>query len=241
MLEVSISDNVDVSPAERNAPERRRRGRPRVPLDRIVTTALRIVDEEGSDALTMRTLAHRLDTGTAVLYRAVANRAELLGHVVDWVFGEVEFDPDVLQDADWRQASQSAAQTIFDTLSRHSGIAPLLIQQVPTGPNALLVREKLLSVLLRNGFDPLDAARAYATLARYVIGFAAQFHGHNTAANIDASALTTFYQRLDAALFPATVAVADSLPSMTLEDEFRFGLQLLIAGLSALHGVPGDL
>jgi hypothetical protein len=39
-----------------------------VPLERIVATAARIVDEDGSDALSMRTLAQRLGSGTATLY-----------------------------------------------------------------------------------------------------------------------------------------------------------------------------
>lgn len=35
-------------------------------------------------------------------------------------------------------------------------------------------RERILSVLLDNGFAPAVAAHAYATLSRYVLGFAIQ-------------------------------------------------------------------
>src|SRR2546430_1768414 len=66
---------------------RRGPGRPCLPLDRIVATALRIVDEQGADALSMRSLAQALDSGTATLYRHFANRAELIAQVVDRVFG----------------------------------------------------------------------------------------------------------------------------------------------------------
>src|ERR1700745_1748683 len=52
----------------------RTRGRPAIPLDRIVTTALQIVDDEGADALSMRTLAQRLDSGPPTLYRHVTGR-----------------------------------------------------------------------------------------------------------------------------------------------------------------------
>jgi AcrR family transcriptional regulator len=238
MTDLPVSDDVDVPAAEDATTEvvsRRSRGRPRVPLDRIVTTALRVVNEEGADALSMRTLAQRLDTGTAVLYRAVANRAELIGHVVDFVFGEVEFDPDVFFGADWQQACLCAAQAMFDTLRRHRGIAPLLIEQVPTGPNTLALRERILAMLLENGFAPDAAARAYATTARYVVGFAAQLHGDDTVANLEATALSALFHELDPTDFPATIAVADYLPSMALEEQFRFGLQLLVAGLAALH------
>jgi len=40
--------------------------------------------------------------------------------------------------------------------------------------------------------------------------------------------------RLSSAEFPVTLAVADSLP-VPLEDEFVFGLELIINGLRRLH------
>src|SRR5689334_21438086 len=67
----------------------RSRGRPPLPLDRIIATAIEIVDEEGADALSMRTLAQRLESGTATLYRHFGSRAQLVAHVVDAVLGEV--------------------------------------------------------------------------------------------------------------------------------------------------------
>lgn len=214
---------------------RRSPGRPRVPFDRIIETALQLVDEDGADALSMRTLAQRLDTGTATLYRAVANRAELIAHVVDHVFAEIEFDPQVFGGDDWQSACRIGAQTTFDTLSRHRRAAPLLIEQVPTGPHAMAHREQFLAMLLNNGFAPEAAAGAYATIARYVLGFAAQLHGHGTAADVDPTDLRTRYRGLDPARFPATIAVADALPTMPLEAEFTFGLRLIVAGLTELR------
>ena len=43
---------------------------------------MQIIDEEGADALSMRSLAQRLDSGTATLYRHFPNRAALIapGH-----------------------------------------------------------------------------------------------------------------------------------------------------------------
>lgn len=237
-----MRNNANVTTADSDAaetPARRSPGRPRVPFERIVTTALRIVDEEGADALTMRTLAQRLDSGTAVLYRAVTNRAELIGHVVDWVLGEIEIDDDA-SDGDWQRACIAAAEAIFRVLHRHRGIAPLLIEQVPIGPNALVLRERVLAMLLANGFPPESASLVYVTLARYVVGFAAQLQGHNTEANIEPATITALYRQLDPARFPATLAVAECLPKQTLESEFHFGLQLLVAGLVHHRNAAAD-
>lgn len=209
----------------------RGRGRPPIPPDRIVAAALTIVDEDGADALSMRNLAQRLESGTATLYRHFGTRTELIAHVVDRVFGEVEFDEAQITGDDWGQACVTLAQNLFDVLKRHRNVAPLLVEQVPTGPNAMIHRERCIAVLLHSGFPPPLAARSYTTLVRFVLGFAMQFAGAGSSADLDLSAV---FHGLDPASFPATVAVADALP-VSLDDEFAFGLELILAGLAQLH------
>lgn len=193
-----------------------------------MATALRVVDEEGADALSMRTLAQRLDSGTATLYRHFGNRAGLVAHVVDHVFGEVEFDVDELAMMGWRQACQAAAQGMFDALSRHRNVAPLLVERIPAGPNAMALRERCLAVLLDNGFPAKLAAHTYATVARYVLGFAIQLGTSG-----DDRSFQDF-QNVDPASYSATAAVAEWLP-VSLEDEFTFGLRLIVNGLDQLR------
>jgi len=216
--------------AEEREVIRRPAGRPRLPLDRIVTTALQIVDDEGAAALSMRALAQRLDSGTATLYRHFASRAEVIAQVVDRVFGAVEFDDAELGAMTWQQACKAAACTMFDALRRHRNVAPLLAEDVPIGPHAMAVRERMIAVLLDNGFPPPLAARSYATLARYVLGFAIQL---STAGDLDDARLSGVFHALDSQLFPATVAVAGSLP-VPLDEEFAFGLDLIVEGLTQL-------
>jgi TetR/AcrR family transcriptional regulator, tetracycline repressor protein len=208
---------------------RRSPGRPAVPREHIIATALRIVDEEGAGALSMRTLAERLGSGTAVLYRHFVNRADLIARVADCVLGEIEINAEALAAMSWSEAYRTVAHALFDVVSRHKNVAPLLVEQVPTGPNAMVLRERCIAVLLDNGFLPRMAARAYATLARYVLGFAIQVNATGTGRSDDAQLSATF-RSLDRSVFPATVAVAKSLP-VPLEDEFAFGLELILKGL----------
>jgi AcrR family transcriptional regulator len=222
-----------VTIADDQSPARRSPGRPPIPLDRIVATALQIVDEEGADALSMRALAQRLDSGTATLYRHFAGRAELIAHVVDRVFGEAEFNTEEFGAMSWQQALQAIARTMFGALSRHKNVAPLLVGQIPIGPNAMALRERCIAVLLDSGFPPQLAARAYATLSRYVLGFAIQFSAQAAAGQPDDARQSAIFRSSDPSLFPATVAVAGSLP-VPLGDEFAFGLDLLVNGLSQL-------
>jgi TetR/AcrR family tetracycline transcriptional repressor len=209
---------------------RRSPGRPPVPLDQIVATALQIVDEEGADALSMRMLAQRLESGTATLYRHFANRSDVIARVVDRVFGEVEFSAEELAAKGWQRACESFARAIFEVLRHHPNVTPLLSEQEPIGPNAMAQRERLLAVLLDNGFTPQLAARSYATVARYVLSFAIQLTGRQ----FDDAKLAGHFDTLDPQAFPATLTVADYLP-VPLDEEFALGLKLIVDGLAKMH------
>lgn len=211
----------------------RSRGRPAVPLGRILAAAVELVDEQGVEALSMRSLAQRLESGTATLYRHFSNRSELISMVIDHLLAEVDLDGDAVASLPWQQACTLFAQHMFDALTRHGNVAPLLIEYTPMGPNALANRERCLSVFLDNGFPPVVAAHAYATLSRYVLGFALQLSA-SAGAEQDAALAATFHQ-LDPSRYPATRAVADDLP-VPLNEEFAFGLRLIVDGLERLRG-----
>jgi hypothetical protein len=153
--------------------------------------------------------------------------------MVDRMIGDIDFDADAFATLPWQQACTSFAQKMFDALGRHGNVASLLIGHVPMGPNGLTRREKVLAVLLDNGFPPVVAAHAYATLSRYVLGFAIQLSG-SAAAEQDAELAAAFHE-LDPSRYPATRAVADDLP-VPLEEEFAYGLRLIVAGLELSHG-----
>ena len=223
-----------MSTAEPREPRANRsRGRPALPLDRILAAAVELLDEQGVEALSMRSLAQRLQSGTATLYRHFSNRSELVSLVVDHLLGEVDLDAHAIAQLPWQQACMLFAQHMFDALGRHGNVASLLIEYTPMGPNALANRELCLTVLLDNGFSPAVAAHAYATLARYVLGFAIQLSGSAAVNSQQDAELSATFHQLDPSRYPATVAVADDLP-VPLEEEFAFGLQLIVAGLARL-------
>ncbi|PRI15355.1 TetR/AcrR family transcriptional regulator [Mycobacterium shigaense] len=203
-------------------------------MDRILSAAVELVDEQGADALSMRSLAQRLQSGTATLYRHFANRSELVSAVIDHILGEVDLDPEALTVLPWQQACISFAQHMLDALSRHGNVAVLLIEYTPVGMHALAIREVCLSVLLANGFQGRVAAHAYAMLARYVLGFAIQLSGTAAGDSEHDARLAAAFRELDPARYPATVAVAGDLP-VPLADEFTFGLRLIVGGLEQLR------
>lgn len=194
---------------------------------------MEIIDAQGIDALSMRSLAQHLDSGTATLYRHFSGRQELIGHVVDRILSEASptLDDDVPRD--WQSVVALRARSMYALLRRYRGIAALLAESIPDGPNAMDIRERFIGLLLASGFSAKVASHAYATIARFVLGFAIQFGDQgNFVANPRRSS-SPYRRDVDLQKYPALNAVSGHLP-IGLDDEFEFGLQLLLAGLSLL-------
>ncbi|MFE9611054.1 TetR/AcrR family transcriptional regulator [Streptomyces sp. NPDC006012] len=99
----------------------------------IISAAIRIADAEGIAALSMRRLAHDLDSGVMSLYRHIANKDELLTAITRSVCEEhpypspppphwrdavrlaVELDREVYRKHPWTLVTQASARHFSDT------------------------------------------------------------------------------------------------------------------------------
>jgi AcrR family transcriptional regulator len=197
----------------------------------MVAAALELIDTVGADGFHMRLLAERLNTSTATLYRHVRSKEELVVYVVDRLLADVQASEDEREPParDWQSAARQTAVRFHRALSQHPNVVPLLIAQIPVGPSAMAVREQSIAAFARFGFSPRLAARAYTTIAQFVIGFAVLEPGSPTAA--DAAALGDHYRNLDPELYPHTIAAAEALTSVPPEHEFLEGLQIILNGI----------
>lgn len=204
--------------------------------DRIITAALQIIDDGGAEALSMRSLAAHLDASTATIYRHFSNRAALLAAVTDRVLGEIDVDAETLRTGTWRQGCHRIATQYFAALKRHRNVAPLLADHIPAGLNSAEVREAWLSMLLDKGFSLQLAARSGAAIAHFVEGFGIQLAGQRAITGLDEAQFSGKVRHLDSTKFPITVAAihAGVIP-VPLEDEFGFGLDLILDGLGQLR------
>jgi len=219
-----------------------RRGRPPRSVERIVEAAAELVDEVGTGTFSMRLLAERLGTGTATLYRHFAGKDELMVFVVDQLFAEAGAAAAAAaagagggeaggRPPTWQDATRRASFGFRRLLARHPNVLPLLVTQVPIGPNVMAARERTVATLVGFGFSPRLAARAYTTIAHYVVGFAVQQHAPGAPGPEDAAALGDYYRTLDPATYPYTVAASDALTAVSLEEEFAEGLEFILDGI----------
>jgi AcrR family transcriptional regulator len=216
------------------------RRRPRadgLTLDRILDTALDIVDAEGLEALTMRRLASRLGAGHASLYRHVASHHEVVVLLVDRVLGTLTLDGDdrapVVATADARTRAEAALRRYRATLLEHPALTPAFLAGQLLGPNALARREEALRMLVEAGMTPELAARAFLTLTHLVISSAA-FEASGAGRSAEERAeMRAYFGALPPERYPTLVGMADVINAVDGDDEFELGLTALLDHLEA--------
>lgn len=139
---------------------------PRVRLSRdiVLQAALRLVDQEGLEALTMRRLGQELDCDPMALYRYATNRAELLDGVAELVVSELVIPADA---PDWQAQLRRTAHEFRQLALAHPNVVPLIVTRPLATPLALrpvgTLRplEQMLELLVRAGYSPVRALRVY--------------------------------------------------------------------------------
>jgi TetR/AcrR family tetracycline transcriptional repressor len=140
--------------------------RPVLTRRRIVKTALSVVEKHGLDALTMRRVASALKVTPMSLYNHVADKAELVDLMVDFIIGDV-----VAQSAtdtgDWEAKLRAQARRNHQVWRDHPGFVRVYAEGVTLGPNGLANMDWAIGLLREAGFDEEEAAGAFLLLYRW--------------------------------------------------------------------------
>ncbi len=209
---------------------RRRLVRRRLDRQRIVESALRILDRSADSALTMRALAEDLGVTAMALYKYFPSKEALLDAVADRALGEIVVPSPRRED--WIARSRALAVSFHRVLRRHPALAPLLAREPALGRSALRLYEAALEILRGSGLEDRRLVAAYGALYSYTLGFTVVQVARRGAAaarrRVDAAArrqgLDEKQARLLHDLRPRTGRYSD--------EQFEFGLDLLLAGLA---------
>lgn len=210
--------------------------RKRAPLtrERIVGAAVSLADGADLAAVTMRAVAAELGVEAMSLYNHVANRAALVGGMIDAVFGEIELPgPDV----PWRDGVRALAGSTRDALRRHPWAIGVMDSRRDPGPATLRHHDAALGLLRRAGFSVHGAVRAIGALDGYVYGSVLAEQSLPVGADRtvrDAAAEAVL--SVSAADYPYLVEAAAAHAGPGSEDsgfdaQFAFGLELIVGGL----------
>ncbi|MFJ9418104.1 TetR/AcrR family transcriptional regulator [Streptomyces sp. NPDC101227] len=133
-------------------PERTGRGpRPAFTRDEIAEAAVRIADESGLAAVSMRRVATAVGCATMSLYNYVPAKGDLVDLMVDHVSGEYELP--AAPSGDWRADLFELARQARDMMRRHPWLPGAVLSHHFLGPNALRYLEFCLAALEGSGLD----------------------------------------------------------------------------------------
>jgi AcrR family transcriptional regulator len=240
------------APWQRTPARAGRRRRDPITQEAIVETALRILDSEGLDGLSMRRIAEELDTGAASLYWHVGSKDGLLDLLFDHVIGEQRVPtPDP---ARWQEQLKQVARTQRATILRHRDIVAISLGRIPMGPHALRYSEAVLAILraggvpdwlavagqhlliaVVNGFTLDEVSDASPTGALPAGGPAAQdtpVGDGGAAAPPSPDAASRYLASLPAAQFPNMTALASHFADVDPDQRFELLLDIFVGGLA---------
>jgi AcrR family transcriptional regulator len=143
--------------------------KPRFSRDEIAEVAIRIADEEGLDALSMRHLASELGAGTMTLYHYVRTKDELMTLVNDAVMGEVVVPADESLPAHWRDAVSVIAHRSRAVMQRHPWVLDIA-DDPPFGPNGVRHFDQSLEAVASLDIDLRGRLDIVAMVDEYVFG-----------------------------------------------------------------------
>jgi AcrR family transcriptional regulator len=204
---------------------------PRLSRGQLVTAAREIAARRGAENLTMRRLASALEVMPNALYTYFPEKAAILDAVLDDLLGEVKRPR---RRVTWRRGLVSMMSSYRELLLTQPGLMALTVSRPMYGPNAMRLREDMLTLLRRGGLGDADAVSAFFALFAYTTGFVV-FETARTPGTHDTEQRAKGY-RLHSTLpeedFPNTRALARRLAKRPAEREFTRGMDSLIAGFA---------
>jgi AcrR family transcriptional regulator len=149
----------------RRASDRGRYGR--LSRERVLASALELVDREGLSALSMRRLGAELGVEAMALYRYAASKDALLDGLVEALYLELEerlrAEPepeaaDATAVPDWRAGLHRIARATYDACLAHPQAVPLLATRT-------------LALLRAAGFDEVRASGVFRAFTAWLLGY----------------------------------------------------------------------
>ncbi|MFF5424398.1 MULTISPECIES: TetR/AcrR family transcriptional regulator [unclassified Streptomyces] len=197
-------------------------GRPRRPLldrERITTTALEIVDEQGEFSVPQ--IARRLGVQTASIYHHVDGRDGIVELLRERVASAIETE--TLDLEPWDRGMAAWARSYRAAFAAHPRTIPLLTTSPVRAPKVLDQYERAVGRLLAAGFALPDVMPVIIALENLVLGSA-----------LDLAAPEAVWELADEAATPHLARALGAVPEGRADQAFELALTGYLAHVRAL-------
>jgi AcrR family transcriptional regulator len=201
---------------------------------RIVREALRIMDAEGLEAVSMRRIGRELGVEAMSLYNHVRDKEDILDSICEEVM--TEFRPPEGQD--WAESARLGAQEYRRLLLAHPNVVTLMTERKApfTNPESLRGYEFALDMFRRAGLSLTDSLKAFHVFGGYILGYVTMELGTMMGGPEDeehARAHQEMARMVETVNLPRLREALPHLSDCDIEEQFEFGLGLLIEGIRA--------
>ncbi|WP_179775806.1 TetR/AcrR family transcriptional regulator [Amycolatopsis endophytica] len=201
--------------------------------ERIVGAAIRLADEGGLDAVSLRKVAAALNVGPMRLYGYIDTKEELLDLMLDAVQAEIRPSGD-----GWREVLRSLAETTRQAVHQHEWLADLLGGRPQLGPNALARGDAVVAAMgidVDHVMPVIEAVNAYVigAVRREITELRAERNTGMDKAQWQVSYGPYLRRTFAGGRFPALSAVIHDAVHLDADQTFRMGLDFLLDGIEA--------
>lgn len=212
-----------------------------------MAAAIGLADEAGPEALTMKAVAGRLGSYSAMaLYRYVYSKDGLVDLMLDAAAGEIPLPERPCPS--WRDDLWELATQTRQMIRRHPWYALLFHTRPPVGPHLLRRLEFVLEVLTARGATVAEAMTYAALLDRHVLGSGLQDaeeasmnrrHGFDSEAGLAAAMATVHQLAAASGDYPRLTSWLTRPTGPATDEQFSLGLGFLLDGIATqLPGAP---
>ena len=213
--------------------------------ERIIETAIELLDTGGEGAMTTRALTERLSTGSGAIYYRVGSRDDLLDAATETLVTAALAARPVQASASPEDEIRTVALALFDAIAERQWLATRLTQQVvrkPSGPVTVGIFERIGRQVGALGVPQPSWFDAASTLVHYILGAVSQ----NTRMEGDApdgsqdrgeflDATAAAWQDLDAEDYPFMHAIVGQMNDHDDREQFLTGIAVILDGLTRLR------
>lgn len=201
-----------------------------------------LADAEGLDAVSMRRLGQQLEVEAMSIYNHVRGKEALTSGMVGLVFDEIldELDQATrpVPEVDWKGALRTRSLTARTVMLRHPWAPTLLESRGELGESAVRFFDGVVGTLLAGGFSHDLAHHAIHALGSRVVGFTQELFDPGAGADEEAMAALASIAPQIPHLAAMVNVIAHEESDTTLgwcddQQEFEFGLDVVLAGLEA--------
>lgn len=202
---------------------------PRTPLSitTIHAAALELIEKNGLEALSMRSLAAALGVDPMAMYHHIPNKATLILGLYNTVLADLI--PTTTSTQSWQDGLKTLARQYRALALRHSKLFPSLIASSNDTENAYRAFERLYGLMFSSGLSLEEVVHASDAFFAFVTGFALiEIHEANAAPN---QSVLEYLARVDSSDYPHIRRLISEIAAVKVLDSFEFGLQAFIVGL----------